>query len=99
MLQVNVQALVAPVIAAVEAGKTQTFQMPIAPASITVTSPLPAGAAVNASVINGSGRPATLTFVAPNAVTAATAVTFNLVFGSGANTKTIPVSVQVTPKP
>jgi YD repeat-containing protein len=98
-LPVTVQALTAPVIAAVQAGTNTTFQTPIAPASITVTSPLPAGATINASVINGSGRPATLTFVAPDAVTAAGDVIFDLVFGSGANTKTIPVTVRITPAP
>jgi hypothetical protein len=96
-LPVIVQTLNAPAVGPVQAGKTQTFQMPIAPAAINVTSALPAGATTNASVINGSGRPATLTFVAPNAVSAATNIDFEMVFGNGVNTKTIPVTVQVTP--
>ena len=96
-LSVTVQALTAPVIAPVRANTRQTFQMPIAPASVRVTSALPEGAAANASVINGTGRPATLTFVAPNKVKVATDVTFEMVFGSGVNSKTIPVTVRVTP--
>lgn len=98
-LPVTVAALVAPTIGATQAGTRQTFSMPIAPASIAVTSALPAGAAINASVINGSGRPAQLTFVAPDAVTAATDVTFDMVFGRGANTKTVSVTVPITPAP
>ena len=69
--------------------------MPIAPASIDVTSPIPAGAASNASVQNGTGRPATLTFIAPDHVNANVTVTFNLNFGSGANVKTVPASAGV----
>jgi len=96
-LTVNVQALTVPVIPAVQAGKKQTFQMPIAPASVRVTTPVPAGAATNASVVNGAGRPATLTFVAPNKVSAATDVKFEMVFGAGANRKVIQGTVHVTP--
>lgn len=96
-LPVTVQALVAPAIPDVKAGKTQNFQMPIAPVSVTVTSPTPAGATVNASVINGKGRPATLTFVAPHGVAAETQVTFELEFGSSGNKKIIQLSVKVTP--
>jgi hypothetical protein len=93
----DVAPIVTPVIPDVPAGSQATFTMPIAPASIDVTSPIPAGAASNASVQNGTGRPATLTFIAPDHVNANVTVTFNLNFGSGANVKTVPASVNVTP--
>ena len=96
-LEIAVAALPTPVIGPVTAGTSTPFSMPIAPASVTVTSPLPAGAAVNASVVNGTGRPAELTFIAPNAVTAPTDVTFVMQFGTGAITKPVPVTVPVTP--
>jgi hypothetical protein len=98
-LPLTVQALAAPSVGPVEASKKVTFQMPIAPASVTVTSAKPTGAATNASVIFGAGRPASITFFAPNAVKAATDVTFDMVFGSGANSKTLTVTVHVTPAP
>jgi len=97
LLEFTVQALVAPVVGPVVAGTRTTFSMPIAPASVRVTSATPAGAATNASVLNGTGRPATLTFQAPDRVAAASNVDLELVFGSGSNTKTIAVTVQVTP--
>ena len=96
-LKFDVAPITAPAVGPVQAGKSVKFQMPIAPASVTVSSALPAGAAVNASVLNGIGRPAELTFFAPNAVTAATAVTFRMVFGQGATIKNVDVTVQVTP--
>jgi RHS repeat-associated protein len=96
-LDVVINQLVAPVIPAVSAGATTTFPMPIAPRSVNITSPLPAGAAINARVLIGGGRPAQLTFLAPNAVSAPTTVTFEMRFGSAGNQKTVTVSVLVNP--
>jgi hypothetical protein len=90
--------VVAGLPASVQAGSTTTFTTSIAPVSASVTSARPAGAAVNASVQLGTGRPATLTFHAPDHVTANATVTFNLVFGATAS-KTVPVSVTITPSP
>ena len=84
--------------ASVQAGSSTTFTASIAPVSANVTSARPADATVNASVQIGTGRPATLTFHAPDHVTANATVTFNLVFGSAA-TKTVPLSVTITPGP
>ena len=94
---VAVHELVAPVIDPVHAGTVREFEMPIAPAQVRVISPMPPGASVNARV-TGSGRPARLKFVAPNAVTAVTPVTFQLMFGT-ADPKTIDVTVTVEPAP
>jgi hypothetical protein len=96
-LVLTIAPLVAPSIGPVRAGSSTPFTLPIAPASVRVTSAKPAGAAVNASVLNGTGDPVQLKFIAPNAVTAATDVTFDLVFGAGAVTKTLHVTVHVTP--
>ena len=53
---------------------------------------------MNASVlITSAADPVELSFIAPNAVTAATDVTFDMVFGQGAATRTITTTVQVTP--
>jgi YD repeat-containing protein len=98
-LKFNVNPIVVADITPVRAGDTRTFEVPFAPASITVTSAKPPEAAVNASVQNGTGRPARLTFRAPDHVNADTTVTFDMVFGSGANTKTITKSVLVTGQP
>jgi RHS repeat-associated protein len=81
----------------VTAGSSTTFPVPIQPASVTVTSALPAGATVNASVVIGTGRPAEMTFIAPDAVTAATDVTFVMRFGTGAIVKPVNGRAQVTP--
>jgi len=96
-LLVAIGVLAAPAIGPVQAGKTAKFRMGIAPSSVKVTSALPAGAAVNANVVNGVGRNAELTFIAPNKVTAATDVTFEMSFGSGAVTKKVTVTVRITP--
>ena len=65
-----------------------------------ITSALLPGAKVNASIVNGGGRPAILTFNAPDAVARIFEVTFELDFGSGlpgAPTKNIAGTVQVEP--
>jgi tyrosinase len=98
-LKLNVTPIVVADITPVRAGDTRTFEVPFAPSSIAVTSPRPPEAAVNASVQNGTGRPARLTFRAPDHVNADTTVTFDLVFGSGANSKTITKSVLITGQP
>jgi tyrosinase len=77
----RVSPLVVPPIGPVSAGGRATFQMPFPPiAAPTVTSLLPAGATVNASVTNGTGRPATLTFHAPDRIDAAVDVTFDMLY-------------------
>jgi hypothetical protein len=63
-----------------------------------VTSPLPVGASINARIILGPGKPAKLTFQAPDAVTNPTDVIFNLVFGvAPPNQRTIQHTVTITP--
>jgi RHS repeat-associated protein len=96
-LVVPVARIEPPTIAAVTAGTSQAFTMPIAPRSVAVTSGLPPGATLNARVLNGTGRPAQLTFVAPDAVAAPFTVTFNMEFGSAPHQKTVAASVQVNP--
>jgi hypothetical protein len=96
-LPVNLKTLTAPVVAAVKAGTKVNFDTPIPARSIRVTSPLPGGAAAPARVIAGTERPAHNTFFAPNAVTAATNVTLELVFGTAPNRKVVPITINVTP--
>lgn len=96
-LEVNIKPIDAPVIADVAAGGRVDFDTPIAARSVLITSPLPAGAATPARVILGTGKPAHNTFFAPNAVTAATNVTFQMVFGTAPNEKSLDVNVNVTP--
>jgi RHS repeat-associated core domain len=96
-LDVPVARIDPPTIPAVTAGTRQTFTMPIAPRNVRVTSARPPGAALNAVVINGTGRPAELTFIAPDAVSAPFTVTFEMDFGSPPHQKTVSASVQVNP--
>lgn len=96
-LTVNLKVLTLPAVAAVRAGTKVDFVTPIAARSIRVTSPLPAGAAVPARVIAGTGRPAQNTFFAPNAVTAATNVALELVFGTAPNRRVLNMNINVTP--
>jgi tyrosinase len=80
-VQLRISPITVPAIGPVSAGASTTFQMPIPPVAVpTVTTPLPAGATVNASVTNGTGRPATLTFRAPDRVDAAVDVTFDMLY-------------------
>jgi hypothetical protein len=95
-----INPIVVPVIGPVDAGTQTDFEVPIAPVGSAVTSPLPAGATVNASVILREGRPARLTFVAPDAVTAAVDVDIELQFGAdAANRRVIGATVRVNPAP
>jgi hypothetical protein len=96
-LPLDLAVINAPTIGPVAAGSRHQFPMPIAPASVRVTSAIPAGATTNASVVNGTGRPAQLTFFAPNAVSSPTVVTVEMIFGSGAITKNVPLSITVNP--
>lgn len=98
-LTFRVQELVAPAaVGPVAAGGSVEFEMPIAPRLVTVTSPMPAGATVNARVLMLGGRPARMRFLAPDSVPAATAVTFDMEFGADpAIRKVVSLSVQVTP--
>jgi YD repeat-containing protein len=100
-ITMNLNPLTVPALGPVIAGVTADFTMPIAPnGNPTVTSLLPAGAAVNARVLNLGGTPAQLRFFAPDAVTAPANVTFDMVFGADpANRKTITVTVVVNPAP
>jgi YD repeat-containing protein len=96
-LELTVQEIAKPALAAMKAGETQDFTMPVAPVSATVR-PLPAGATGTANVIVRPGRPATLTFVAPAAVTAAITATIDMVFGSDPTIrKPVTATVQITP--
>lgn len=77
----RISPIVVPAIGPVKAGKSVAFQMPFPPiATPAVTSPLPAGATVNASVTNGVGHPAKLTFHAPDRVSAPVDVTFEMLY-------------------
>src|SRR5262249_36627243 len=100
-LTLNINPLTVPTIGPVTAGATADFTMPIAPnGNPTVTSPFPVGAAVNARVTNLGGAPATLRFFAPDNVSAATNVSFDMVFGSDtSNRKTLTAIVTVNPHP
>ena len=90
--------IVDPAIGAVTAGTQTDFTVDIAPVSANVTSPLPGGAMINGRVIVRQGRPATLTFVAPNAVTGPSDVTIRFEFGTdAANRKVVDVTVRVNP--
>lgn len=96
----TIHELTAPVLGPVHAGTVREFVVPIAPQDARVTSGMPPGAIVNARVINDTGRPARLKFVAPNNVAASTPVTFDLVFGADPLVRrTIPVTVTVEPAP
>jgi RHS repeat-associated protein len=97
-LSFDVAPIVVAAIPAVAAGASIQFDTPIAAAAATITSPMPAGATIPASVQLGTGRPATLTFFAPDAVAAAIDVTFDLRFGTAPGpVKTVNMTVQVNP--
>jgi hypothetical protein len=97
-LTFQIDELKAPVIGTVKAGAKKDFEMPIAPTGQpNVTSPLPAGATIQARVTSEGGRPAKLTFIAPDHVTAATDIIFNMDFGIAPNQKSIPTTVRVEP--
>jgi hypothetical protein len=96
-LAVNIHMLTVSPVPNVRAGAKVEIETPIPPRSVRVTSPLPAGAAAPARIIPGTGRPARNTLFAPNAVSAATDVTVEFIFGTAPNQKTVNVTVPVTP--
>jgi hypothetical protein len=101
----TIRELTVPVVGPVDAGTETAFQLPISPREAVVTSALPAGASVNARVVDGGGRPAQMTFFAPDAVNAATDVTVELHFGAdpvanpAAAQRVMPLVVNVRPTP
>jgi RHS repeat-associated protein len=96
-LEVTVAAIADVDLGGVKAGTSADFSVPIPPVSATVTSATPAGATINASVVIGTGRPAQMTFAAPDAVAAPSIVTFVMQFGTGAVGKAVNGRAQVTP--
>lgn len=82
---------------AVKAGETKEFNASIAPRLINRTSPDLAEAVVQARLTSKGGRPAKLTFLAPNKVNAAVDVVFRLTFGTAPNDKQIDVTIHVEP--
>ena len=97
-LSFEVAPIAVDAIPAVAAGASVPFQTPIAAAAATITSALPAGATIPANVQLGTGRPATLTFFAPDAVTAAVEVKFTLRFGTAPGpVRDVPMTVPITP--
>jgi hypothetical protein len=93
-----------PAFGPISAGTTHDFQTDITPVQVRVTSPLPAGAAVNASLsVRERGEPgqsARLRFTAPDAVSASVPISCELVFGSDAaagHRRTITFNVTVNP--
>jgi YD repeat-containing protein len=93
-----------PAFGPIRAGATHDFQTDITPVQARVTSPLPAGATVNASVSvrerGEAGQPARLRFTAPDAVSASGPVSCELVFGSdpgAGHRRTITFDVTVDP--
>jgi hypothetical protein len=102
-LSLTINKLTLPAVGPVVAGKTAEFDVPITPATQRVTSPTPAGAAVNASIsVIRTGRPARARFVAPAGITAATDVTVEFTFGADpdpAKNRVLTMTVQVTPAP
>jgi hypothetical protein len=96
-MSLTVQALVPPALAPIKAGQTTDFTMPIAPVAWSV-GPMPAGVTGAARVIVRTGRPATLTFVAPSAVPAPVTIAFDLLFGTDPSSrKTVPATIEVQP--
>jgi hypothetical protein len=97
----DLEIVIAPIVVnapiSVKMGTTKEFDASIAPRSSTLTSPVIPEAAVQARLTSKGGRPAKLTFFAPNKVNAATDVKFRLVFGTAPNDKTIDITVRVEP--
>jgi RHS repeat-associated protein len=99
-LRVKVRKIPAPALGpTVRAGTTTSFEMPIAPAGVRVTSPRPTEATTPAVVrVRRSGRPSTLEFVAPDHVSEARPVTIELTFGADpAHRKVMLATVDVLP--
>jgi YD repeat-containing protein len=99
----TIREITLPAVGPVAAGASVEFELPIAPREAVVTSARPAGASTDARVTIAAGRPARLTFFAPDAVTAAGPVDVELRFGldpagfPAAARKTMALQVQVTP--
>jgi len=97
----DLEIVIAPIVVnaagPVKMGTTKEFDASIAPRVITLTSaPIPE-AAVQARLTSKGGRPAKLTFFAPNKVNAPTDVKFHLVFGTAPNEKPMDIAIRVEP--
>lgn len=94
----TIREITLPTVGPVTAGATVDFQLPIAAHDITPAQITPAGATVPARITGGSGRPAQYTFHAPDAITAATTLEFDIVFGPDSRERrTLRLAIEVRP--
>jgi YD repeat-containing protein len=91
---------VARALAAIRAGQTATFEVPIAPSDVQVAPLRGPGSTRDGFVTRDGKRPSKLVFHAPDRVTAATNVTITLTFGHDpdpARRKPVDVTITVNP--